>query len=255
MFPNGQDQKVSLVNTDPLIFTIHPFFSDVGRLARHLEMPLGSDQIYCSMIFRGDRLCKKNPKYQNYAFEEFGLLLPPQDYVPDMTESPPNPQPMIVPFPTRYPRRARHWSFIGKQLLQIWRSRVFPFPLDRIRTVPSSPFTPKDISLLHFEETWTPRGGIKRIIAGLSTETDSVDEDLRAFGRDALRILGYRIKWLGNEYEDRETFLRDLQDAYAKIRDRQRRKPSREVVARELMMNRKTLKTYLDNFKVSWPPL
>src|SRR5258708_19838131 len=168
MFPNGQDQKVSLVNTDPLIYTIHPFFSDVGRLARHLEMPLGSDQVYCSMIFRGDRLCKKHPKYQNYAFEEFGLLLPPKDYLPDMTESPPNPQPIIVPFPTRYPRPARHWSFIGKHLLQIWRSRVFPFPFDRIRTVPSSPFTPQNISLLHFEQTSTPPPAIQTFLTSPS---------------------------------------------------------------------------------------
>jgi hypothetical protein len=109
--------------------------------------------------------------------------------------------------------------------------------------------------LLHFQETWSPRWGTKRIIAGLSTETDSVDEDLRAFGRDALRILGYRLKTLGYEYEDREIFLRDLQDAYVKVRDRQRRKPSREAVARELMINRKTLRKYMDHFEISWPPL
>jgi len=255
MFPNGQDKRVSLVNTDPLIYTIHPFFSDVGRLARHLEMPLDPDQIYCSMIFRGDRLCHKKAKYQNYAFEEFGVLLPSKDHLPDMTENPPKPQPMIVPFPTRYPRRARHWSFIGKQLFQVWRSRVFPFPFDRIRTVPSSPFTPQDISLLHFEETWTPRGGIKRSIAGLSTETDSINEDLRAFGRDALRILGYRVKMLGNEYKDKEIFFRDLQDAYVKIRDRDKRKPGRGAVALELMITRKTLRKYLDDLEIPWPPL
>lgn len=256
MFPNGQEQKVSLENTDPLIYTIHPFFSDVARLARHLEMPLGSDQIYCSMIFRGDRLCEKNVKYQNYTFEEFGLLLPPSDYLPDRTERPPNPQLVGgAPFPTRYLRQARHWSFVGKHLIQIWRSRVFPVPLNRVRTTLNSPFTPQDFSLLHFQETWSPRWGTKRIIAGLSTETDSVDEDLRAFGRDALRILGYRLKTLGYEYEDREIFLRDLQDAYVKVRDRQRRKPSREAVARELMINRKTLRKYMDHFEISWPPL
>lgn len=253
MLPND-DKKVSLVNTDPLIYTIHPFFSDVGRLARHLEMPLGPDQIFCSMTFRGDRLYEKNAKYKNYAFEEFGVLLPSKDHLPDMTENPPKPQPRIVPFPTSYPRRARHWSFIGKQLFQVWRSRVFPFPFDRIRPVPSSPFTPQDVSLLHFEETWTPRGDIKRIIAGLPTETNSIDKDLRAFGLDALRILGYRVKMLGNEY-DKETFLRDLKDAYVKVRDRDKRKPSRDAVARELMINRKTLRKYMDDSKIPWPPL
>jgi hypothetical protein len=253
MFPSCHDKRFSLENSDPLIYTFRPSFCGADLLARQLGMPSDRYQIYCSMTFRGDRLCKTHPKYQNYAFEEFGLLLPSEDHLTDMTERPPNPQPIIFPYPTRYPRRARHWSFIGKQLLQVWRSRVFPFPFDRIRTL-SSPFTVQDISLLHFEETWTPSRGLKRIIAGLSTETDSVDQDLRAFGRDALRILGYKVKTLGYEYEGRETFWRDLHDAYVKVRDRQRRKASREAVARELMIDRKTLRKYLDDFEISWPP-
>jgi hypothetical protein len=143
----------------------------------------------------------------------------------------------------------------GSRLLQVWRTRIFPFPEDSIQITTARPLTPNAPDKVYFEERWHPQHGLNWLIGGLENKRKSKGLNIDEFYRDALRILGHITKLPGpKEYEDAEQFKQDVNDVYSKLYGSENRRPSLGAVAGEMLMDRKTLSKYLDRFEVPWPP-
>lgn len=260
-YPSSRSWQVYLETDDPLIYRIRGSFPAAQEIIKTLGMPANTSETYWLLITKGNRIRKKHKKYGNYAVEDFGIgikgvKLDPETEISDETHLPNWPLDPQMPDPSAYKREPRYWRlFGGVHLVQVWRSRVFSCPLDDINSTVEDPFSLKQPRIMYFQETWHPHRGQKRWIAGLENTEHSTKWDLSEFYRDALRLLGYKTRKLGPyAYVNIDVFLRDFEDACAKVRQRQTRRPSLTNVALELLIDRRTLKKCLERFDIPWPP-
>lgn len=192
---------------------------------------------------------------QNYTVEEFGLRIGPSiEHTSDPYQIPTLKAPPL-PDPLQYKCQPRYRRIFGERLLQVWRTRIFPFTVDSIQTTSAQPMTPCTPDKVYFEERWHPQRAPHWLIGGLENKRKSKGLDIDEFYRDSLRILGHITKLPGpKEYEDAEQFEQDLKDIYSKLYGSESRRPGLEAVAREMLMDRKTLSKYISRFEIRWPP-
>jgi hypothetical protein len=257
-YPNSYNIQVYRESYDPSVYTIYPSFGEINYLVQQLGFPNKSESMYCSIIGSVGKLFKSKTHYskklQNYTVEEFGLRIGPSlEYTSDPDHIPilkaPLPNPLQYKCQPRYRR-----LFGGSHLLQVWRTRIFPFNEDYIQSSIVHPLTLNIPNKVYFEEGWNPRYGNRWLIGGLEHKHKFKRLDIDEFYWNALIILGHRKRRPGPIGYDADQLEKDVKDAYAKLLGKENRRPSLGAVADDLLIDRKTLSKYLTRLGIKWPP-
>jgi hypothetical protein len=265
-YPSKDVPQVIRHEDRPPAYAIFPTYPGVSKLITELDMPTESDVIYnLSYLSVEDFLNFRGYSYVNnirrsqYSVELLGLLIKlPENFCLGMT--------VPRPDPSLYKCEPRYCIEHGFRLVQIWRLRVYTCPLENIETSCCSPFGKFPSGTLYVEERWHPLADTKRrLIGGIETVSKNKGLGLDRFYADALPILEGNFKTLksdvkmgrtqGTTYYTATEFPHKLREAYQKLYDLKDEKPKQEAVAVELKIGLSTLRRYLRNLKISWPPI
>jgi hypothetical protein len=255
-YPSSRNAQVYQVSQNPPYYSIAPSYPPAQALARELGMPVAADETYWLQVRPGNTPFTRQKKYQNYSIEEFGLTtkrptlpkLDPEEVMRLGRPETPKPDPSL------YTCRPRYWCFSGEWLVQIWRSRVLACPIKCFRSTVERPFISQYPNVMFFEEIWHPIQGRKRSVGGIEHLHQSAGtHDPNELYRDALRILGYKVRKSRRRYETADELRRDLAAASLRIKVYRAKKGTLENFALELDIDRKTLSNYLNDFSLSLP--
>lgn len=266
-YPSEGDPQVIRHENYPPAYVIVPSFPGVSQIITELDMPRESDVIYNLsylsvedfLNFRGYSYVNDVRRSQSYSVELFGLLVNlPENFRIGMT--------VPLPDPSQYKCQPMYWTEHGFRVVQIWRLRIFTCPVEDIETTLFRPFGNLPTGTLYFEERWHPLADMKRkLIGGIETVSKIKGVGLDRFYADALRILGGNFDSLnsavkvgrtrGTTYITATEFPHKLREAYQRLYELKGEKPKQEAVAVELKIGLSTLRRYLINFRVSWPPV
>jgi hypothetical protein len=253
-FPSPDNIQVAQMSDKPPAFYISPDFEGVRQVVNDLNMPHSFDAGYFLRFFHGAEFIKYHKrsflKFKKYSVEAFGVRIKlPADVDLFKLEWQP------LPDPTNYKYPPSYWYESPYHLIQIWRLRVFKCPLERIQVPISNPLNPHVPPVVKFEWRWHPQNDPQYILYGPHNLFPRYPPKPIAFFNDCRRIIGLgRAIGRPSEFADPDFFIQIVTDAFRRLLKRNRSRPSRQLVAEKLEIDRKTLYHYLNFFKVPWPP-
>jgi hypothetical protein len=250
-YPSTSNIQVFRYRDDPPAYEIRAGYEGVRQLILELSAPAHFNRTYCVRLSRGDDFFKRSEpsskRFLNYSIERFGLKIPIKN-----DKKPPIKDSLI------YISQPSYWTEPDGYLIQVWRTRIFALPVDRIRTSLSNPLSlPRPLEL-YFEEIWHPTKGKQRSVHWIEHRHHNQSK-IERFRRDALLILEgikKRGRPLGTKkYSNRDEFTRDYKEAYQKVIRADEDHVSQKAVVSN--MNDISLKTFLrrlEEYELSWPP-
>jgi hypothetical protein len=163
-YPSASDVRVYLVRDRPKVYLTCAGFEPARALANELGMPVDERARYIichytgALFKRGD---KRYEQYKKYSLEIFGLAI-------DFPAPPPHPLPPRVPLPDPAPYKSEptYYWWNGFDLVQVWRRRVFPCPVEELRSSLAEPLSLGEPQTLFMEERWNPDAADRRVIIG-----------------------------------------------------------------------------------------
>ncbi len=232
---------------------------DVRALLHDLHISDPPQGQYFSQLFSGKEFFKGNSnalkRLHNYAFELFGLRVPPPD---PLSLKHLYQQPYPSSFDSKLkPRYVWVDSFF---IIEVWRYRVFSPPLGDLQVNISNPITLQYPGLMYFEERWHPSTGHQVNVCGLETLSSSqLSAKLGRFIMDALRILKY-VDTRGRrpgpvKYKKAEVFNRKMNEIYIKLTEMSGHHATQEEVADVMKISLSTLKNRIRDYNAPWPPI
>jgi len=253
-FPSRDNIQVFQMQDNPPAFYINPNFEGVRQVANDLGMPNGLEVAYFLRFFHGAEFIKYHKrsfiKFKRYAVEAFGIRikLPADVDIFKLKRQP-------LPDATDYEYSPLYWYESQYHLIQIWRLRIFKCPLESIKVPVSDPLHPNIPPVTKFEWRWHPQKYPEHFLYGPHNLLPRRPPKPLSFFNDCFHIIGDERR-LGRpkEFTDLDFFAQVVIDAFQKLWKQNDKPPSRQIVAEELEINRKTLKHYLDKSSISWPP-
>ncbi|HEX8495364.1 MAG TPA: hypothetical protein VF658_21305 [Pyrinomonadaceae bacterium] len=248
---DGFTKFVYQLSEKPPAYCFHPYFEGTRQIVEELNMPCDLDRLCFLRYFHGGDFSKYQKRYskkfKRYAVEALGIRTWGPDFNPFKKETCPPPD------PSQYKHPPMYWYEDRWCLVQVWRIRVFDCPLETIQVPLSNPLMPYLPPVLKCEWRWRPNN--------VSMLDFFERQQLHTFGRSKLQsfykycksVTGGEIKrGRPNEYTDKNSFVQDFTDAYQLLDEGNETSPRRSLIADELLIDRKTLRYYLNHFNVSF---
>lgn len=250
-YPSTSDIQVYRYLDKPPAYEIRAGYEGVRGLLEDLQAPSQFNKIYCVKLSSAEEFFKKgklpSKRFLNYAIERFGLKIRVRGDVK-------NP---IIPDSLIYVSQPSYWTETSDYLVQVWRTRIFALPVERIVTSLSKPLSlPKPLEI-YFEETWHPTRGKARSLHWIYNRHRN-NSKIEQFKRDALCILD-GIPQLGRprgpvKYSNPDEFIHTYEQVYRTLAKNNEDKVGQELVASKMGISVSTLQRRLKGKKRSDPP-
>jgi hypothetical protein len=255
-YPQKDEWEVYQRGLSPPVFIIRPSFNGVRKLAAELDLPTDDGDVYYSRFYEGGDYVepRKRPiaQYQKYSVETFGLCIKaslPLSY----------PVKYEPPHPSQYATLPKYWWESERELIQIWRLRIFSRPLESFKPTPSNPLSSRLPDFPYLEERWHPKEGRYVLLGGLQNYDRSFASDLQRFFSDAYCILEKKKK-MGRptgtgEYPTQFNFYRIAIKKYCELWKPNEDKPTKGQVALKMKISESTFKRHWRTTGLKWPPI
>jgi uncharacterized Zn-finger protein len=148
-YPSTQDVQVYLVRDHPRVYLMCPRFEPARELAEELGMPVEDDTRYVLCLYTGALFKRDHERYEqfkNCSLEIFGLSISLPSTIPD-----PLPHRVPLPDPSQYKTEPTYYWWNGFSLVQVWRRRIFPCPVESLKSTLAEPLSPKEPETLYLE--------------------------------------------------------------------------------------------------------
>jgi hypothetical protein len=252
--PSANDVRVYLVRDRPRVYVTCAGFEPARALANELGMPVDERARYIvchytgALFKRGD---KKYEQYKKYSLEIFGLEI-------NLPSPPPDPLLPRVPLPdpTPYKSEPTYYWWNGFNLVQVWRRRVFPCPVEDLRSSVAEPLSPGEPQTLFMEERWHPDAADRRVIVGGPDKITTRMTALNRFQTDAFGILNYQNKRGrkrgSKKFRSKEAFIKAGRKAYGDYMDLMGERPNQIQLAEEMGISESTFNNYMNEYELVW---
>jgi hypothetical protein len=245
------DSEIQVVERaiDPPCYMIVPKFAGIKQLRHELDLPKTSKTRFFSKFIPGGDYVGVNgaarKHLQEFTVELFGLVIAPKRNrrAHEKTE---------LPDPRQYAIEPRYWYQSARELIQIWRTRIFWSAPKRFTPSPANPLTPYRPTFPYLEERWHPRskltgitlGGLDQFLVGFSL--------LEQFHTTACGILLRSHTNAGRPrlFPDGQQFIDEVKLAYLAIWREKKYEPAQKEVAKRLSCNPLTFKDYWRKFGI-----
>lgn len=255
-YPSTGDIKVFQYRDDPLAYEIRGGFKGITRLIQELGAPNHFNTTYCVRLSRTEEFVKAGSlpsnRFKNYTVERVGLKIEPLPSLKPGSKAKP-----FIKDSSLYVSQPSYWYERPDYLVQVWRTRVFAYPLERMQTSPSHPLSLDKPLGMYFEECWHPTRGKQRSIHWLA-HWEGNHSKIEHFRRDALWIIEGQNKIgrpLGSKkYGNPQEFIRVYTKAYRIAAERRKGQPSQVLVVAEIEnLSLRTFQERLKDHKLPWP--
>lgn len=252
-YPDGSRPLVFQYRDRPPAYQILGAFEGIRPLIEQLDAPKAHNAVFCvrwsgaAEFFEPKFIFPK--RFSNYSVERFGLRIQPfpvDDSECKLTGD--------IKNSARFLTQPRYWFERLDYLVQVWRTRVFAYPIKDIPSTLSNPISQGDRRML-LEECWHSRRGTTRILQWVEPRDHSRSQVDR-FRRDALCILdgSKRGRPPGTKkFKDPDKFKVEYIKAYLKV-TRRGVEPTRKAVAAELGISVSTFYRRLCHYELPFPP-
>ena len=150
-----------------------------------------------------------------------------------------------------FSRRRVYWYESPYHLVQIWRLRIFNCPLERIQVPISNPLNPNTPPIVKFEWRWHPQKYPEHFLYGPHDPLPRRPPKPFSFFKDCCRIIKDETRFgRPREITDKDFLIQIINDANRKWQKPNGKLPSKELVAEECKMDRKTLYRYRKRFRL-----
>lgn len=253
-YPSVSDTLVFRYSDDPLAYAVKARFEGVSQLLTELRSPDAANRTYCVKFTGVEGLLKTGdlpPRFKDYSVERFGLIVGTLTRLAGGGK--------LTPFirdSRAFISQPSYWQERPNFLIQVWRTRVFAYPISQLRTSLSSPLSLSKPLGMYLEERWHPTRGKDRYLHW-TQHNHRNNSKIEQFRRDALRVLegvGTRGRPEGTKrYNSRDKFIREYKAAYSKAAQEGENEPSQYVVASVMGISVSTLRRRLSEFSITWP--
>ncbi|MDT4956123.1 MAG: hypothetical protein QOJ02_4261 [Acidobacteriota bacterium] len=255
-YPHRDNWQVHKLTVYLPIYIIRPTFEGIKRLVEELDLPSGPRELYYSRLYSGGEYVtptgQRIEKYEKYTVEAFGLKMEP---------TPPLSYPLKyeIPDPSQYSTPPKYWQNSHREIIQIWRLRIFDCPLEALETTAANPLSPYHPNTLYLEERWHPNRPRLVFLGGLSDVNISFLPELKRFFCDAYRILE-RLNPKGrppgtSTYSSSNAFCRRMKKELREFRKSEKYKPTEKQIAFKMGISESTFKRHLRIAGLSWRDL
>lgn len=255
-YPNRDEWQVQKLTYYLPIYLIRPAFKGVKELVEELDLPSGPEELYYSRFCSGSEYVNcagpSIEQYERYTVELFGLKIKP-------TKPLTYPLKYEIPDPAQYATPPEYWQYSHREIIQIWRLRIFDCPLTEIQTTTASPLSPHHPDKLYLEVRWHPNRPKLIFMGGFSHVHISFLEELKRFFGDAYRILE-KVNPVGrppgtSKYPDSDGFRRRLMRELRAYRKRHETKPGEKEIAFKMGLSVSTFKRCMRSAGLLWRDL
>lgn len=253
-YPSARDVQVYLARDRPRVYLINARFDPARALAEDMGMPVEGDTHYVLCLYTGSLFKRNHERYEQfkkYSLEIFGLSI-------DLPSPAPDPIPLRVPLPdpSQYKSEPTYYWWNGFNLVQVWRRRIFPCPVESLKSTLAEPLSPKEPQTLYLEERWHPVTGLHVNIGGPSKIVSQVVKRNR-FETDAFAILDYHSKKgrkIGSKiYRTKEEFQDAVRKAISEFEDLTGSRPNQTQVIAHMEISPSTFYLYINDHELEWP--
>lgn len=253
-YPSDNDVQVFLARDRPRVYFMYARFEPARALAEELGMPVdeGARYIVChytgALFKRGD---ERYEQYKKYSLEIFGLAV-------GLPSPPPDPFPPRVPLPDPAPYKSEptYYWWNGFSLVQVWRRRVFPCPVEELRSSLAEPLSPREPQTLFMEERWHPSAADRHVTGGGPAKVTMRLTALNRFQADAFGILDYQNrkgrKRGSKIFRTKEAFLKAARKAYGEYVDFLGECPNQLQLAEQMEIAESTFYNYMNEHELIW---
>lgn len=249
-FPSPDNIQVIQISDKPPAFYIRPAFEGVRQVVKDLNMPNDLDAGYFLRFFHGAEFIKYHKrsflKFKKYAVEAFGMRIKlPADVDIFKLERQPLPDAADYMYPPLY------WYESPYHLIQIRRVRIFNCPLESIQVPISNPFNPNTPPIVKFEWRWHPQKYPEHFLYGPHNLLPRRPPKPFSFFKDCCRIIKDETRFgRPREITDRDFLIQIITGANRKWQKPNGKLPSKELIAEECGVHRKTLYRYRKHFRL-----
>jgi hypothetical protein len=253
-YPNVNDKQVYLARDRPRVYLINARFEPARVLAVELGMPIDEGTHYLVCHYTGALFKRGNARYENYkkySLEIFGLSV-------DLPSPPLDPLPWRVPLPdpALYKTEPTYYWWNGFSLVQVWRRRVFPCPVEELRSSLAEPLSPREPQTLFMEERWHPDATDRRVTVGGPDHIATRMTALNRFQTDAFGILNYQNrkgrKRGSKKFRSKEAFIKAGRKAYGDYMDLMGERPNQLQLADQMGISEASFYNYMNEHQLIW---
>lgn len=256
-YPDGSRPLVFQYRDRPPAYQILGEFQEIKPLIKQLGAPTADNAVFCVRWSSAAEFFKQKlippRRFLNYSIERFGLRVQPFPIGNSQCKTTGD-----IKNSSRFLTQPRYWFERENYLVQVWRTRIFAYPIKDIRSSLSNPISPFSLSTqsMHLEERWHYCRGTARTLYWLEPR-DNRRREVDQFMCDALRILD-GFKPIGRpagtrKFNSPDEFTIKYRQAYLALA-RRKADPTHEEVATELGISLSTFNRRLREYHLPFPP-